>query len=542
MEPHAPPVITLDDITVRLRHRWLLPHTTWQIRQGQQWAVLGPNGSGKTTLAKALCGRLPLVQGRLIHHPHPHNRGCPTALVTCEAQRTLVRQAEWHQHLCDFSGKIMKPPTVADWLQTAIPPDKNPARKPDPASLMALIQGLPLKTLLEKPLQVLSGGEQRLALIARALIRQPRLLVLDEPFSNLDTPARQVLKTALQTLVGRKIQLVLITHRADEIISAITHLLILKDGRVTDCGTKTTLFTRHRPDEPTRIAAQPLRPQAAGDAAGGDETMAPVILRLQKVTVQYGDTKVLDGVDWTVRRGENWALIGPNGAGKTTLLKLIYGDQLQVYANKVWLFGHRRGTGESLWEVKRRMAMVAGDLNDRYQKQIPVFEVICSGFFDSVGLYRRCSPAQLAAASSWVDRLELADISQRPFAQLSSGQRQIVLIARAMVKRPALLILDEPANHLDALNRCRMLQCVDAIGRLRSTQLIYVTHHADEIPACTTHILILRNGRVADIQSGTLRFTEHQRPNRPNPEGGLRQGRPDDAFRHTSRSAGRCRE
>jgi molybdate transport system ATP-binding protein len=224
---------------------------------------------------------------------------------------------------------------------------------------------------------------------------------------------------------------------------------------------------------------------------------------MQSVTVRFGDTTVLQRLNWQVCAGQHWAVSGPNGAGKSTLLKLITGDCLQVYANRVRLFGRGRGTAQARGEVREKLGVVSPDLAAQYQKRVTALEVVCSGFFDSVGLYRQCHAEQIASAATWMRRLSIDALAATPFNRLSQGQRQMVLVARAMVKTPVLLILDEPCAGLDLHNRAAVLDLVDHIGRCHAASVIFVSHHDREIPQCVTHRLVLEAGRV--VQSGPIR-------------------------------------
>ena len=217
---------------------------------------------------------------------------------------------------------------------------------------------------------------------------------------------------------------------------------------------------------------------------------------MKAVTVRYGDTMVLNRFTWAVEEGQHWAITGPNGAGKSTILKLITGDCLQVYANRIRLFGKDRGVGQTLWETRERLGVVSHDLSSAYQKRMSAMDVVCSGFFDSVGLYRYCDAVQTTTASRWLAQMDISALSQRPFNELSQGQRQMILIVRAMVKNPKLLILDEPCTGLDPENRHTVLSMLERIGRSGVTGLIVVSHHENEIPACITHRLGLDRGVV----------------------------------------------
>jgi molybdate transport system ATP-binding protein len=198
---------------------------------------------------------------------------------------------------------------------------------------------------------------------------------------------------------------------------------------------------------------------------------------------------VLDNLNWTVRTGENWAIVGPNGSGKTTLLSLVAGDNLQAYANSIELFGRRRGSGETIWDIKQQLGLVSSEFQIRYRKPLRAFEVVVSGFFDSVGLYRQASCRQCRIAFAWMKQLGCADRAKRFFQNLSQGEQRLVLLARAMVKSPLMLILDEPCQGLDRFARSRLLDLLDRMGRESETCLLYVTHYPAEIPACTTHVL-----------------------------------------------------
>ncbi len=185
--------------------------------------------------------------------------------------------------------------------------------------------------------------------------------------------------------------------------------------------------------------------------------------------------------------------MGPNGSGKSTLLSLIFGDNPQAYANTIFLFGKRKGSGESIWDIKRRIGFIAPELHAYYPRRFTGFDTVCSGFFDSIGLYRQCTLEQKETASWWMNRLELGACADRIFSSLSESEQRMVLMARALVKHPHLLILDEPCHGLDAENRKRILGIIDAVATHLETTVIFVTHIPDEIPRVITHRLMLEN-------------------------------------------------
>ena len=222
------------------------------------------------------------------------------------------------------------------------------------------------------------------------------------------------------------------------------------------------------------------------------EQVAPeVFVEMKGVTVKFDDAVIFDNFDWAVRRGENWAVLGPNGAGKTTLLDLITGDNLQGYANEIYLFGVLKGSGETIWDIREKIGVVSSELQVRYRKGIQSRDVVASGLFDSIGLFRRLSPEERRTVEDWMDLLGILPMAERVFDRLSYGERRMVLIARAMVKSPPLLILDEPCQGLDPANRRKMLKLIDRIGAGTGTRIIYVSHYEEEIPSCINRVLRL---------------------------------------------------
>jgi molybdate transport system ATP-binding protein len=254
-------------------------------------------------------------------------------------------------------------------------------------------------------------------------------------------------------------------------------------------------------------------PSRKAGAPVEDAGVVPEILvSMKNVTVKYENTTALHNVSWTVKAGENWVVLGPNGCGKTTLLNLITGDNPQAYTNEIYLFGKRRGTGESIWDIKRRTGMISSELQIRYRKPITSFEVVLSGFFDSVGLYRDYTATQKEFAEQWMEVLGIADKSDRIFNQLSYGEQRMVLLARSMVKIPRILILDEPCLGLDRSNRQRILDAVDVVGRHSETNIVYVTHYPGEIPACMTHMLEFEKGPGGRYRAGCRRLHSFDKP------------------------------
>ena len=507
------PLITLEAVSVRLRDRLYLQDTSWRIRAGEHWAVLGPNGSGKTTLARVLFKAVPVVRGRVVYHfPHDADLGHEEGIsyVSPELHRLVIQRERVEQSFRDFSGKLDEVTSVKSIILDEVHLEKIGLDE-GMGRLSTITRQLGIEYLLERAIDSLSTGESRKALIARALMKNPRVLILDKPFDGLDRQSKESFRTLVTHLMTEDRSVILITNRAEEILPSITHVLFMRDGRVCSSGDKGKMVAEpfileagnHWVDErPPSVQCSPPwiqagTPQEPASQGGGPPE---VLIEMERVTVRYGSTLVLNNLNWTVSEGENWAILGPNGAGKTTLLKLIVGDNPQSYANEITLFGRRKGTGETVWEIKKHIGVVSSDLQAQYPGKISAHEIVCSGFFDSIGLYRSCSAEQKESAEEWMKIMGAGNLLNRNFDHLSFGQRQLVLLARAMVKNPRLLILDEPCDGLDAENRRKLLDLCEFIGSRTPTRLIYVTHHVEEIPPCVTHVLKLDKGRVAGVQ------------------------------------------
>ncbi len=472
-------VIELKNVTARVRNIPILPATSWKIETGCHWAVIGPNGSGKSTLVGILTGRVPVIKGHTL-------RPCPPAAIRSlsfeKADRLMARE-EILDEARHFANRPDETTTVRDLIQQA-PAGKNIAD----ATRMAQTMGI--RHLLGSSIRNLSSGEFRKVLLARAMAGQPRLLILDEPYEGLDADAAKNLAQTLPAFMQSGTGIVLVTHQLGRISHHFSHVLCVKSGRVIEQGPREKILV------PNKIDAlydhrRPRRQVSGIKPAGSAPATGRELICLRDTTVTYGDKVVLDRLNWTFCKEENWAVLGPNGSGKSTLVKLITGDHPQAYANDIRLFGRRRGSGESIWEIKKHIGLISSELQIRYRKGIRVIEVIRSGFFDSIGLYRRCNGKQKDLADQWLVNIDLAAKRALPFDNLSYGEKRLVLLARAMVKTPRLLVMDEPCQGLDPENRKRILAIMEQICNLAATHLLFITHLPEEIPRAITRVLEL---------------------------------------------------
>ena len=434
------------------------------------WAFVGSNGSGKTALASALCGELAVRAGEVTGRVR-------AVRLSFESQQQLG-ELDWQRRNTDMLGEEEEAGYRVSTLMLEAGGEEVQAR--------SLLARFGIESLWERPYRYLSSGEGRKLLLARALLERPELLVLDEPFDGLDQGARASLMSLLAHLVSEGQRLVVIVNRFDEIPPFATHLGLLGERRLLLAGERDTVLGSREVAQLARAEGQ--SPQLPPPLVAPTPLPAGPRVQMRALRVAYGEQVVIDGLDWTIEEGEHWQLVGPNGAGKSTLLALITGDHPQGYSNDLRLFGVRRGSGESIWEIKRHIGLVSPALHLDYRVNCSVQAVVLSGFYDSIGLYTHPGDRQLALADQWLALLGLKDQGALPFHALSFGQQRLVLIARALVKHPPLLILDEPLQGLDPLNRHLVREMVvRLIGE--GTQLLFVSHHPEDAPPGLTHRL-----------------------------------------------------
>lgn len=437
-------------------------HPGYRLRQpvtlclnaGECVAITGRNGSGKTMLVEMLTGAHPLLPGgELTYDFSPSERR-----MVCDNIRTVTfrdtygtadgryyHQLRWNQH-----------------------------DDPD-------------------PMMLLSSGELRRHILREAMQSRPRVLILDNPFIGLDVEARRLLAEELQRLKDEEgVLLVLVMSKTDDMPPCVTHVVEVKDGVVDSPkpskggGLQTNEYKIKR-----YYTSAEMNSPSFGGGRRGEASSRPVV-RLHDVTIRYGARTILDRLNWTVHEGEHWALSGPNGSGKSTLLSILCADNPQAYANDVELFGHQRGQGESIWDIKRHIGYVSPELHRAYRRDLPAIEVVASGLTDWVGLYSKPRADQLPQCEEWMQRFGILHLRDRSFLRMSSGEQRMVLVVRAFVRNPDLLILDEPLHGLDMENRQLVCQVIDEYCSDPTKTLIMVTHYEEELPTCIDHRLELK--------------------------------------------------
>lgn len=442
--------------------------------EGEQLAIVGANGSGKTMLVNTIIGRYPLLMnevrfdfgeddGRMVfenihyiafrdsygdHDPH------------------YYYQQRWHSQDVEMSSTVREQFGDTDSQLTK-----------------ELFRNFAIDVLLDKLMVMLSSGELRRLQIVKALMTAPKVLIMDNPFIGLDAQMRSQLEELLQQLIEeRGLQLILVLSRENEIPDFITHVLPVQD-KVVGKKVERNAFIFNIPNmDKSKSPILPAK-NIVNEGWGTEE----VVIDIRDVTLRYGERVIFEKLNWIVRRGERWALHGRNGSGKSALLALVCADNPQSYACDISLFGRRRGTGESIWDIKRRIGYVSPEMHRAYLKDLPAIEIVASGLHDSIGLYKRPRPEQIDICKEWMRVFGIETLAERTFLTLSSGEQRLVLLARAFVKSPELLVLDEPLHGLDTQRRELVKSVINAYCAYPGRTLIMVTHYPEELPSCITH-------------------------------------------------------
>ena len=487
-------IISIKNGVTRMPEWRMAEPVNFEACEGEHIAIVGPNGGGKSMFVDMIVGRHPL----LMHDPDYDFAPSTKPLVSDNIKyitfrdtyggdndRTYFLQQRWNQLEIDESTPIVK-----DKLEEAyqMAGDDTPERRELQKHIYQLFH---MEHLMNKYVILLSSGELRKFKLASTLFSEPRVLIMDNPFIGLDAETRDQLKDLLKNLSSeRALQIILVLSKSDDIPEFITHVVEVKDMKVLPKVTKQQYLDSRQP-----VPAHVLNPalvQAIQDLPYSDrEYHSEEVVKMNKVSIRYGERTILKELDWTVNNGERWALSGQNGAGKSTLLSLVCADNPQSYACDIALFGNPRGSGESIWDIKKHIGYVSPELHRSYQRDLPAIRIVASGLMDSVGLYVKPKEEDRDKCRFWMKVFGLEGLEERGFLKLSSGEQRLVLLARAFVKDPELLILDEPLHGLDNVNRRLVKDVIEAFCQRKNKTMIMVTHYKEELPACIDHSIFL---------------------------------------------------
>ena len=450
--------------------------------EGEHIAIVGPNGGGKSMLVDIITGRHPTVSGLPDYGPVKHITFRDT--YGSSADKGYYLQQRWNQQ--ELTDDI---PRVGASLEKAysLAGEDTPERRKWMEHICSLFG---LDSILDSCLIMLSSGELRKFQLAKNLFGHPRILIIDNPFIGLDVEMRGQINSLLGELAaGNELMLILVLSRNDEIPDYVTDVVEVRNMVVGKKVSRNEYLASLKPAEVSVLKPsfrQWLLNAKTRFPIEGDE-----VIRMRDVKIRYGIKTILDGISWTVMKGEKWSVSGPNGSGKSTLLSLVCADNPQGYACDISMFGRRRGSGESIWDIKRHIGYVSPEMHRSYYLDIPAGKIVASGLRDHVGLHFNPSEEEVEACRAWMEVFGISSLADRSFIRLSSGEQRLVLLARAFVKNPDLLILDEPLHGLDDRNRRLAREVIESFCSSPGRTLIMVTHYADELPSFIDHSLVL---------------------------------------------------
>lgn len=485
--------VVFSNVEISKNNYTILKDLNIVIGEKENIAITGESGSGKSTFLDAIAGQVFPTKGKISKDSSKKI----TVVGRDYSFHKLVGPVYQYYQQRFNSQDAELGPSVYEVLQNQIKPvgtvNENSVQLPPPLYeekwLTEIVKKMHLQKLLFQKITSLSNGETRRTLIANALLKKPNVLLLDNPFTGLDVKSREELKSLLSSL--KDIQILLVANHKD-IPDSFEKLILLEKSSISYFGKKAEFIPKDvKKWNIDHAILEKIEKHSTAQFEKFDSA-----IKITNGRVKYNEKYVLENINWEVKKGEKWALMGPNGSGKSSLLSLITGDNPQCYQNDLYLFDKKRGSGESIWDLKKKMGFVSPELHLYFNKNITVWKVVASGFFDSAGLFQKLTENQLMLTELYLKLVYLFDLKDRKLSQLSFGQQRLVFLARALVKNPALLILDEPCQGLDYNQMVFFRTILNEIAIHQRKSLVFVTHYEDEIPSCVNKKLNLFEGRI----------------------------------------------
>ncbi len=451
----------------------------WTIQKGENWLLSGVSGSGKTSLLKAIA----VVE-----------KSSNEVVVSFDEQYDTKPFCQYIAQWYQFKNKegvanfYYQQRYNVQQVQNTLTVNAELAHYAKENHLSIdqvnpILKALGFDSLRNAQLIELSSGEHKKLQLVKALWLKPQLLLLDQPYTGLDIQSRQNLNNLLDEATNDGTQIILVSNE-NEIPACINRFGEIVSGKLVEhftfC-TKNAIGIEERNIPEFLHEAPP--------------SSSKVLVKMVDVNISYGEKQVLKKVNWEIKAGEKWLLQGHNGSGKSTLLSLVNGDHPQAYANEIYLFGNKRGSGESIWDIKEHIGLISPELHWYFDFNASVWQSIASGFFDSIGLFKEIGWHKRTQVDELIEYFGLTTNKNDLLSQLPLGKQRLVLLARTIIKNPELLVLDEPCQGLDAHQTLQFNNLIDGLCTTNRT-LIYVSHSDDQLPRNLTHQLLLSKGEV----------------------------------------------
>src|SRR5436190_11027872 len=478
-------ILKVEDLVVNRSGKNVLNGISFSLYESENLAIIGASGSGKTLLGLALAKKIfyrgeiqfandtnyKIVFVEQLHH-----------FKNLQHTNDLYYQQRFNSYDTEETETVAQ--SLGENLKQA----------------EVFLKEMSIEYLRDERLIQLSNGENKKLQILKTRLEEPTILILDQPFIGLDKETRTWLQEQFDALIKSGVLLILITS-PEEIPGSISKVLVLEKGEVKSFEMLEE-FSKRIELDPINIKSNFVSPGIKNFLKTEQaDTAHESVIEMKEVSVQYGDKLILDKVNWKVMKGEKWLLSGPNGAGKSTLLSLITADNPKAYANLIFLFGKERGSGESIWDIKKKIGFISPELHLYFNQSSTCFETVASGLYDTIGLFRQLSDEDIELVDQWMEFWRLKDLQQKRLYELSVGEQRAVLLTRALVKNPPLLILDEPCQGLDTERKNEFLELINEVCTRGNKTLVFVSHYENDRPPCISHFIKLEHGRVVEIKN-----------------------------------------
>lgn len=478
------PFVHIQDLNLSYHNKVVLKDLYWEMNVCENYVIGGKSGTGKTSLAKAIAGLIPTQGSVEIDFDQLSNLPKEALYVESWYQfKNLEGVANFYYQQRYTSQQAKETLTVHAEL---VGYGKEKGLHLD--QVEPILEALGFATFASSQLIELSSGEHKKLQLVKALWLKPQLLIIDQPYTGLDAASRKNLNMLLDKVAEEGVQLILICNDT-ELPSCIDSFAEIRDGQLVsvDALEMSANIESHLREIPAFLKESPVY-------------SSQEIVKMVNVNISYGEKQVLKNINWEVKAGEKWLLQGPNGSGKSTLLSLINGDHPQSYANELYLFGNRRGSGESIWDIKQHIGLISPEFHWYFDPTATVWQSIASGFYDTVGLFQQLPYTKSTQVDELVEYFGLTENKNELLIALPLGKQRLVLLARTIIKNPELLILDEPCQGLDQQQTKHFNQLVDELCSNGMT-LIYVGHFESQLPTCIEKRILLEKGEVKVVES-----------------------------------------
>lgn len=486
-------ILSIEEATILYRAKQVFENLNFTWESGQNWAIIGDSGWELTSFMETIRGNTVLSKGRISRpfaNEYSQQKKEDGEIHSFRDLIAYVSQTygfKNRSHIQNFyfqqrfnSSESDETSSVREYLSEVKPKVSGPWNLDSVAKLLRL------EDLLDKSILKLSNGETRRLAIALGLMHQPKIYLMDQPMTGLDLKSREEFGVIIKEITKSGVQ-VLITTSGNEIPDGITHIAKISKSGVDGSWS----HEDYHQEDKQKSKAPSWNWELLESLLPTDRELDKIPVLLENVTIKYGEKVILNEVNWKVESNGKWLLKGKNGSGKSTLISLLIGENPQAYSQNFWLFDKKRGSGESIWDVKKPTGFVAPELSRYFPANQTCRKVILSGLFDTMGLFKKVSPEQEKLADQWIQLFNLEPLQHTVIQRLSLENQRWTLLARALIKEPELLILDEASQGMDEFQRRLFKDTIQKVCELCPISLIYVSHYEEDVPASVDNLFVL---------------------------------------------------